>query len=218
MNQNFIAYLFCICLFSTTACSQQVEPLAEHQQSVSNTSLSAQDQLIIKKYKEKIEQVDLGEPEKLKLSMQQSLGEIHQIQDKYEREKMLMNIYLSTAMYQEAYELNTKILKDSPFIANYLMQCELIYKLKKTKQEYEACHAHLAREFQKELSILPKDDPEYQYSEWGYLLSMYKAGHDSYQPKLKSFLDKLQDAQIKYQLQSAYELAVEQRHSLTKNR
>ncbi|MEB3754076.1 hypothetical protein [Acinetobacter sp. MD2(2019)] len=88
-------------------------------------------------------------------------------------------------MYKEAYDLNTRMLKNSFSKARLVSQCELSFYAKRPKQEYENCHEKLALAFQKELKITPKNDPEYIYGEWGYLLSMYKSGHTEYKTELK---------------------------------
>lgn len=89
-------------------------------------------------------------------------------------------------MYKEAYELNNKMLKDSFTIERLILQCDLVYISKRSKAEYEQCYARLAIEFRKELKGMRRSDPEYAYSEWGYLLFMYKSGHAEYQENLKN--------------------------------
>lgn len=45
--------------------------------------------------------------------------------------KLQMQIYLATAMYKEAYDLNSKMLKTRFSEARLLTQCELSYYAKK---------------------------------------------------------------------------------------
>lgn len=57
-----------------------------------------------------------------------------------------------------------------------------------------------------------KNAPEYAYSQWGYFLSMYKAGHEDFKFKLEKFINSTKDEQVKKQLKSSYELANEQKN------
>lgn len=179
-----------------------------------NTSMiSIEDQNIIKAYKDKINSLDFSDRELVNKTMRDSLPQINKIEDDYEREKIQMNIYFALEMYKEAYDLNEKQIKNNPNPQNLIIKCELIHTLKYSRKEYEACHTELASVFKKELEVTPKNSPEYIYGEWGYLLSMYKSGHNEYQIKLKKMLDSIKDEQIKFQLKGSYALAVEQMKS-----
>lgn len=70
--------------------------------------ISNEDQAIILEYKNLINGLDLSNPDNLKIAMKNSLAKINKIQDKYEREKIQMNIYLGLNMYKDAYDLNEK--------------------------------------------------------------------------------------------------------------
>ena len=179
-------------------------------------SLSLEDQTIIKKYKEKVDSLDLRDRELVEKVRRDSLSEISKIQDDNERSKLQMEIYSSLGMYKEAYELNGKMLEKSFSEGRLIHQCDLTYYAQRPKQEYETCHAKVALAFEKELKIKPKTDPEYIYGEWWYLLSMYKSGHAEYQEKLKKMLDSIQDQQTKFNFESSYALAVEQVESYKK--
>ncbi|MGM1002677.1 hypothetical protein [Acinetobacter haemolyticus] len=211
MKKYLIPVLIC-CSLVSIACSSSVHDVNAIE--VKESKISPEDQLIIQKYKDRINNLDLSDRNLVDATMKKSLSEISKIQNKREREKIEMNIYLSTGMYQEAYNLNTKILKENLIISNLLTQCELIYVLKLSKKEFQKCHTDLASAFKQELKTIPKSDPEYSYSEWGYLLSMYKAGREDYKPKLEKFINSTKDEQMKFQLQSAYELAIEQKKSI----
>ncbi|WP_228153378.1 hypothetical protein [Acinetobacter haemolyticus] len=73
---------------------------------VKESKISPEDQVIIQKYKDHINNLDLSDRNLVDATMKKSLSEISKIQNKHEREKIEMNIYLSTGMYQEAYNLN----------------------------------------------------------------------------------------------------------------
>ncbi|MGN0937673.1 hypothetical protein [Acinetobacter amyesii] len=68
-----------------------------------------------------------------------------------------------------------------------------------------------------ELRKVSKNDPQYIYGEWGYLLSMYKSGNVEYKNKIKKFIDSIQDETVKYQFESSYGLAEEQKSSYESN-
>lgn len=119
-------------------------------------------------------------------------------------------------MYKEAYELNGKMLNESFSFSRLFTQCILTYSAQRPKSEYEKCYADLAVEMQKELKLPHNNDAEYIASEWGYLLFMYQAGHKEYEPKLKEMLNSIEDEQLKFQLESGYELAVQQVESYKK--
>ena len=208
-------------LFCTVACSsnEDISNSVEVEAKAGKSevkSLSLEDQTIIKKYKEKVYSLDLRDRELVEKVRRDSLSEISKIQDDNERSKLQMEIYLSLGMYKEAYELNGKMLEKSFSEGRLIHQCDLTYYAKRPKQEYEACHARLALAVEKELKIKPKTDPEYIYGKWGYLLSMYKSGHDEYRWQLKEILESIKDDQIRLQFEGSYELAVEQVKSYEK--
>ena len=188
--KNFLIFLTAFLIFGSTACSSNGHnthhgEVELTQDSEAAQSLSAEDQSIIKKYKDTIHNLNFREREHANQVMKDSLPEISKIKNDHEREKLQMQIYLATAMYKEAYDLNGKMLKDAFSEARLLTQCELSYYAKRPKNEYEKCYAELALSLQQTLSDTPKNDPEYLYGEWGYLLAMYKAGHEEYKQKMK---------------------------------
>lgn len=210
MKKFLFLTIFIYCSLLNIACSSDIENTNDIKTEKNEPSISLEDQAIIKNYKDRINGLDFNNRELVDKTMKNSLPEIYKIKNDYERKKIEMNIYLSTGMYQEAYILNTKVLKSDYSPANLLIQCELIQLLKMPKQEFEKCHARLARVLKKDLEKTSKDDPEYLYAEWGYLLSMYKSGHKEYKIKLKQFLDSTTDQTMKFQFQSSYEMAVDE--------
>ena len=213
--KNFLIFLTAFLIFGSTACSSNGHnthhgEVELTQDSEAAQSLSAEDQSIIKKYKDTIHNLNFREREHANQVMKDSLSEISKIKNDSEREKLQMQIYLATAMYKEAYDLNSKMLKTRFSEARLLTQCELSYYAKKPKNEYEKCYAQVASLLEKTLKVTPKNDSEYLYGEWGYLLAMYKAGHEEYRQKMEDFIHSIQDKMLKYQFESSYELAIEQ--------
>ena len=211
MKKYLILSIVC-CTLMSTACSSNVHDISDVKAESKESKVSFEDQAIIKKYKERINGLDFSDRALVDKTMKESLNEVSKIQDVDEREKIQMNIYLSTGMYQEAYNLNTKIIRDYPYIANFITQCELIDQLKRSKKEFESCHEKLALLIKKELKNTSKSDPEYAYGEWGYLLSMYKAEHHEYKHKMEQFIKSITDEKMKELFQSYYELAIEQQN------
>lgn len=180
-------------------------------------SLSLADQTIIKKYNEKINNLDLRDTEVFEKVLKDSLVEVNKIKNNYEREKLQLNIYSALGMHKEAYELNGKMLKDSFSFSRLYTQCILAFSAQRPKSEYEKCYADLAVEMQKELKLPHNNEAEYIAGKWGYLLFMYQAGHKEYEPKLKEMLNTIDDEQLKRQLETGYEVAVEQVKSYEKH-
>lgn len=179
-------------------------------------SLSLEDQAIIKQYNDKINSLDLSDRDLVDKARRGSLPEISKIKDDNERSKHQMEIYLSLEMYDDAYDLINKQLKESFSFSRLFTKCTLSYYAKRSKAEYEKCYADLAVEIQKELKLPHNNEAEYIAAKWGYLLFMYQSGHKEYEIKLKEMLNSIEDEQLKFQLESSYELAVEQVESYEK--
>ena len=178
--------------------------------------LSEEDKKLIEEYNRIFDYLINGSEEEYHKKLKAFLPKVQSIKNNKERNNAFMNIYIQLGMYKEAYELNDKILKDSFSIERLILQCDLVYISKRSKAEYEQCYARLAIEFRKELKGMRRSDPEYAYSEWGYLLFMYKSGHAEYQDKLKKMLDSAKDEQMKLTFENLYVLAIEQVESYKK--
>ncbi|MDY6457760.1 hypothetical protein [Acinetobacter faecalis] len=169
------------------------------------------------RYNEKFNNLDLRDRELVEKVLKDSLVEVNKIKNNYEREKLQLNIYSALGMHKEAYELNGKMLKDSFSFSRLYTQCILAFSAQRPKSEYEKCYADLAVEMQKELKLPHNNEAEYIAGKWGYLLFMYQAGHKEYEPKLKEMLNTIDDEQLKRQLETGYEVAVEQVKSYEKH-
>ena len=218
----FFIFLTLFFIFGSTACSSEKISLnqndvKEAQKKESISTLSKEDTAIINDYKNTINKLNLRDKENADKVMKDSLSEIKKITNNQERQKIEMQIYLATGMYEEAYNLNNKMLKDSFSQELLVTQCELSYYAKRSKDEYEKCYSDLALILKEELRKVSKNDPQYIYGEWGYLLSMYKSGNVEYKNKIKKFIDSIQDETVKYQFESSYGLAEEQKSSYESN-
>lgn len=214
MKYSFILFVVFF-IFGSTACSSGEQAIADMNNkaltsNVEKLNISAEDQFIIDSYNERINTVDLRDNEIFQKVLKDSLIEVNKIKNDYEREKLQLNIYSALSMYKEAYELNSKMLKKYFSFSRLIHQCSLSYYAERPKAEYEKCYADLALETKKELKNPPENEVEYLALKWGYLLFMYQAGHKEYEAKLKEMLSSIEDEQLKFQLESSYELAVEQ--------
>ena len=122
-----------------------------------------------------------------------------------------MNIYLYLGMHQEAYDLNKKQLAENPTIEKQVIKCQLLEILNRKQDEIRSCNQVLAQYTYKELNEAPKDDPQYPYGKWLYLLAMYKAGHGEYKQKMEAFIASTSDERMKSEFQSSYDVATEQK-------
>lgn len=205
--------LVSIITFSSVACSQNEISVKEKDQQNSKESssveLSANDKQIFDKYENLNKNSRTLVQEDFVIKQKEFLPEVLKIKDKKTREKLQMQIYLATEMYEEAYDLNEKMLSESFSLARLMTRCELSYYAKKPNQDFKECYSELAIIVQKELETTPKNDPKYLYGEWSYLLFMYKSGHHQYKQKMENFINSTKDETAKYQFQSSYEMAIE---------
>ena len=111
MKNHFILAIICIS-FIGTSCSKvqdvafQKENIAKEQNDA--LKITAEDQAIKDKYKELINQIGLNDREVSHSRFRSFLSETKHIKNKYEREKIQMNIYFYLGMHKEAYDLNEK--------------------------------------------------------------------------------------------------------------
>ncbi|MFX9684597.1 hypothetical protein ABTP08_21285, partial [Acinetobacter baumannii] len=76
------------------------------------------------------------------------------------REMALMNIYMLSGMYKEAYELNEQQIKENPLPQRIMFRCTLLEKLNEAKVKIQQCHEASAQLIQTELSkSTSKNDP-----------------------------------------------------------
>lgn len=210
----FLIFLTVFLIFGSTACSPnkhnashtEVKPVQDNEDA---SNLSIDDQTIIKKYKDTINNLNFREREHANKTMKDILPEIRKIKNDYERQKIEMQIYLATSMYQEAYDLNNKRMEEDPSTQRQFMKCELMKSLNLAQALIKSCHAKLAQDIHKELDNSSKDDPLYIYGEWSYLLAMYQAGHDEYKQKMQDFIAATKDETMKTRFKDSFELATQ---------
>ncbi len=216
MNRKLISTIILISVLGVTACSKasneqkQVDTAKNRTQNV-KTELSASDKAILDRYETITnEVVTSGEDEKIKQTLAPLIPKIKKVTAKKQREMALMNIYMLSGMYKEAYELNEQQIKEKPLPQRIMFRCTLIEKLNEAKVKIQQCHEASAQLIQTELSkSTSKNDSQYRDAEFVYLNEMYKAGHADYKAKIQKFIDETKDVASKDRYKSLYDEDIE---------
>ena len=201
--------------FIATSCSKaqdiafEKENIAKEQKE--SPKITSEDQIIVDKFTNLVKRLGTSENEGVKVELKALLPEVSQIKNKVERERIQENIYSTLRMYKESYDLNEKQLEENPTGVKQYAKCQLLEILNSVQEEIKSCNQVLAPYIQKELEDLPKDDPQYPYGKWSYLLAMYKAGHTEYKQKMEAFIASTSDERMKSEFQSSYDVATEQK-------
>ncbi len=170
------------------------------------TELSESDKKILDKYESlTTEVITSGDDTKIKEALASLIPEIKQVTAKKQRELALMNIYMLSGMYKEAYELNEQQIKEKPLPQRIMFKCTLLEKLNEAKVKIQQCHEASAQLIQIELAKpADKSDPQYKDLEFVYLTEMFKAGHTDYKAKLQTFINDTKDPKAKDRYKSLY--------------
>ena len=142
--------------------------------------------------------------EKLKLFTPKAL----QIQNKNEKNNILMNIYMQTKQYNNAYKLNELLINKKETANRVAFRCQLLELLDKDKSTKKECYEISAKLMKENLNKIQKNDPMYSYSEFLYFLEMYKAGHKEYREKMETALSLIKDQSLKMNANIWYEDAI----------
>lgn len=214
MNRSLISILILISVLGVTACSKASnEHTANVEESSQNikTELSASDKKILDKYESlTTEVITSGDDTKIKEALAPLIPEIKQVTAKKQRELALMNIYMLSGMYKEAYELNEQQIKEKPLPQRIMFRCTLLEKLNEAKVKIQQCHEASAQLIQTELAKpADKSDPQYKDVEFVYLTEMFKAGHTDYKAKLQTFINDTKDPKAKDRYKSLYDNQIE---------
>ncbi|AVH13770.1 hypothetical protein MOW14_14310 (plasmid) [Acinetobacter indicus] len=199
---------FVICTVLTLAGCSNAQDISQKNQIVEE-QISESDKIIIQKYKTLINNIDSTRTPESKEKLKNFLKESSKIKNQNEKDKIEMNIYMALEMYKEAYELNKRQLEEIPSQSNLFKHCELMQILEYPQNDLQNCQRRIAESIKEELNKISKDDQAYAYAEWGYLLAMYKSGHNEYKDKMEKFIKSTTDETMKFQFQSSYEMAIE---------
>ncbi|MFW1761036.1 hypothetical protein [Acinetobacter calcoaceticus] len=213
MDRKLIGTFVLISVFGITACSKasNKQTQVDSTQSSTKTQLSASDKAILDRYDSITnEVVTSGEDEKIKQTLAPLIPEIKKVTAKKQREMALMNIYMLSEMYKEAYELNEQQIKEKPLPQRIMFRCTLLEKLNEAKAKIQQCHEASAQLIQTELSkSSSKNGPQYRDAEFVYLTEIYKAGHTDYKAKIQKFIDETKDVASKDRYKSLYDADIE---------
>ncbi|ATZ67862.1 hypothetical protein [Acinetobacter haemolyticus] len=210
MKKSILTFTILIPLFAT-GCGNASNPQNANenatQEERTSNNLTADDLKIINKYNGYLES---SLSENFPSLMEEILPEIGNISNKYEREKIQMNIYLVLNRYEDAYRLNEKQLAESPTSATRLtFKCQLLALLNKDKNQIVECHDNAAKQIKVELDKMSKSDPARVEGEFAYYLEMYKAGHLEYKNKMQKLISTLKDESLKIWFSTVYNIEVE---------
>lgn len=213
MNRKLIGTFVLISVFGVTACSKasNEQTQVNSTQSSTKAQLSASDKKILDRYETITnEVVTSGEDEKIKQTLEPLIPEIKKVTAKKQREMALMNIYMLSGMYKEAYELNEQQIKEKPLPQRIMFRCTLLEKLNEAKVKIQQCHEASAQLIQTELGkSSSKNDPQYREAEFVYLTEMFKAGHGDYKAKIQKIIDETKDVASKDRYKSLYDADIE---------
>ncbi|MCU4639153.1 hypothetical protein [Acinetobacter courvalinii] len=214
MNRSLISILILVSVLGGTACSKasngHTANVQDSSQSV-RTELSASDKKILDKYESITNEVVIsGDDQEIKEALVPLIPEIKQVSTKKQREMALMNIYMLSGMYKEAYELNEQQIQEKPLPQRKMFRCTLLEKLNEPKVQVQQCHEASAQLIQTELAkSVNKNGPQYKEAEFVYLTEMYKAGHTDYKAKLQNFIGETKDVALRDKYKSLYDSDIE---------
>lgn len=214
MNRSLISTFVLISVLGVTACSkasnEHTANVQDSPQSV-KTELSASDKKILDKYESITNEVVISsDDQEIKETLVPLIPEIKQVTAKKQREMALMNIYMLSSMYKEAYELNEQQIQEKPLPQRTMFRCTLLEKLNESKVKIQQCHEASAQLIQTELTkSVNKNDLQYKEVEFVYLTEMYKAGHADYKAKLQNFIGETKDVSLRDKYKSLYDSNIE---------
>ncbi|SPL69125.1 hypothetical protein [Acinetobacter stercoris] len=160
--------------------------------------LSVNDKKIIENYNNVASNVITSSDEnKIKNALTPLIPDIKNIEDKKQRERILMNVYLLLNMNKEAYILNEQQLKEKNTTSKLVFKCQLLKKLNEEQNTIQQCHEAAANAIKQDLGASQKNDPMYPFAEFSYFLEMYQAGHQEYLSKMKNSIDAMKDESMK---------------------
>ncbi|OTG85262.1 hypothetical protein B9T31_12340 [Acinetobacter sp. ANC 4558] len=170
--------------------------------------ISAEDRRLIEEYNHIIEDLVNGDENKYQQELKLFLPKASQIKDSIERNNILMNIYMQTKQYKNAYKLNDVQIQEDPTANRLAFRCQILELLNKEQSVIKQCYEVSAKAIKVELEQIQKNDPMYNYAEFTYYLEMYRAGHTEYKEKMRQALSSIKDESMKMNANIWYEDAV----------
>lgn len=174
-------------------------------------TLSLEDKHFVDEYNKISEYLVNGNEQEFRKQLKLFLPKAIQIKNDQQRNNILMNIYLQNEQYQQAYDLNEKLLAQKPKALNReIFRCQLYEMMKKIPVQISNCYENSAQKVKNELTKISESDPQYLEGKFTYNLLLYRAGHHEYKQKMQELIKLIPDETVRSRFQNYYELTIEE--------
>ena len=196
-------------LVSLPACSNANEEEKKSVKSEEKVILSSEDRALISEYNNISTYLINGDEQKFREELNLFLPRAHQIKNENERNNIIMNIYMQTKKYNEAYDFNQLLMKNNPEnLSRNTFQCQLLEIMDKEKLVINSCYEKLAQKIKKTLEQMDKSDPLYLENNFTYYAMSYKSGHQQYKKEMENLINLTSDEDQKSKFKSYFEIIV----------
>ena len=208
--KNILNIFFSIfILVSLPACSNANEEEKKSVKSEEKVILSSEDRALISEYNNISTYLINGDEQKFREELNLFLPRAHQIKNENERNNIIMNIYMQTKKYNEAYDFNQLLMKKNPEnLSRNTFQCQLLEIMDKEKLVINSCYEKLAQKIKKTLEQMDKSDPLYLENNFTYYAMSYKSGHQQYKKEMENLINLTSDEDQKSKFKSYFEIIV----------
>ena len=208
--KNILNIFFSIfILVSLPACSNANEEEKKSVKSEEKVILSSEDRALISEYNNISTYLINGDEQKFSEELNLFLPRAHQIKNENERNNIIMNIYMQTKKYNEAYDFNQLLMKNNPEnLSRNTFQCQLLEIMDKEKLVINSCYEKLAQKIKKTLEQMDKSDPLYLENNFTYYAMSYKSGHQQYKKEMENLINLTSDEDQKSKFKSYFEIIV----------
>ena len=208
--KNILNIFFSIfILVSLPACSNANEEEKKSVKSEEKVILSSEDRALISEYNNISTYLINGDEHKFREELNLFLPRAHQIKNENERNNIIMNIYMQTKKYNEAYDFNQLLMKNNPEnLSRNTFQCQLLEIMDKEKLVINSCYEKLAQKIKKTLEQMDKSDPLYLENNFTYYAMSYKSGHQQYKKEMENLINLTSDEDQKSKFKSYFEIIV----------
>ena len=208
--KNILYIFFSIfILVSLPACSNANEEEKKSVKSEEKVILSSEDRALISEYNNISTYLINGDEQKFREELNLFLPRAHQIKNENERNNIIMNIYMQTKKYNEAYDFNQLLMKNNPEnLSRNTFQCQLLEIMDKEKLVINSCYEKLAQKIKKTLEQMDKSDPLYLENNFTYYAMSYKSGHQQYKKEMENLINLTSDEDQKSKFKSYFEIIV----------
>lgn len=201
----FLIFSVLLSVFSV-ACSNADDSSSETLNKNEKAELSRNDLDIVSKSNKLLEIFIIDGGDNSKNELKKLIPQALKIQNRKERNSVLMNIYTQTKMYPEALALTNSMLIDNPEnVGAQKFKCTLLKSLNENNQNIKSCYVKEASLIRSQLNKTNSKDPIYPYIEWAYYVAMYNAGNKEYVNNLKALVNSQTEEDKKRQFQAMYD-------------